>query len=63
MLVHNKKRAKWIFRLESLYKDKKSLVLTSDNNNENEIKKNENKTMKNIENVNDNPTYLHGTIE
>ena len=42
MLVHNKKRAKWTFRLESLYKDKKSLVLTSDNNNENEIKKNEN---------------------
>ena len=62
MLVHNKKRAKWIFRLESLYKDKKSLVLTSDNNNDNEIKK-ERKTMKNIENVNDNPTYLHGTIK
>ena len=27
------------------------------------IKKNENKKMKNIENVNENPTYLHGTIE
>ena len=62
MLVHDEKRAQWIFRLESLYKDKKSLVLTSDNNNDNEIKK-ERKAMKNIENVNDNPTYLHGTIK
>ena len=42
MLVRNKERAKWTFRLESLYKDKKSLVLTSDNNNDNEIKENEN---------------------